>query len=284
MHLNKIIVPDGILFISDVSQVVSLPISFLSLMLGSCKLFYFQRLGQHSDHDPSLTKTLKVAPLNFLLLAGILYSLILISSYYHLCVLLVIGFSSVVHYFCLSAVYRKEDQSKNIITVLYKNNKEFGTKETNNIFWMSVFSSWVAPCTLWANNKNIKNYFLLASSLITIVVNLLSIAVVYTLVSTVGLINNVNPPISHCYHRMDIFNVTKYRFDGGYNTSHVLLNICGSDDCLPTIRMCPENESLLESYEFWCFITGIILMFISAGASLCLQILVNSEIGLSNIN
>ena len=253
-------------------------------MLGSCKLFYFQRLGEYSDHDPSLTKTLIAAPLNFLLLAGILYSLILISSYYHLFVLLVIGFSSAVHYFCLNAAYRRKAELVEIIEKLYKNNKEFGTKETNHLFWMSVFTSWVAPCTVWANNKNIKKYFLLSSSAITIAVNMMSIIVAFILVRTVGLIDNVNPPISHCYNDTAIYNESSYHVYDSSNSSDKLFNICGSDDCLPTIRMCPKNESLIENYEFWCFIVGIILLFISAGASLCLQILGNSEIGLSNIN
>jgi hypothetical protein len=242
-------------------------------MMGSCKLFYFQRHGEYSDHDPSLTKTLIAALLNFLLLAGNLYSLILISSYYQPLVFLVIGVSSFVHCFCLSAVYREKAQLEKLHLL-----NEFGMDKTNYIFWMSVFTSWVSPCTVWANNKGIKKYFLLSSSAITIAVNMLSITVVYTLVSTVGLMDNVNPPISHCYQTKDIFNATNYRFHDSYNSSHQIFNICGSDDCLPTIRMCPENESILENYDFWCFITGVILLLISAGASVCLQILASYEI------
>jgi hypothetical protein len=95
----------------------------------------------------------------------------------------------------------------------------------------------------------------------------MSIAVVFTLVSTVGLIDNVNPPITHCYKPRDIFNESIYHVYDGSNSSFQLFNICGSDDCLPTIRMCPENESFFESLEVVCFMTGILLLFISAGAS-----------------
>ncbi len=247
-------------------------------MLGSCKLFYFQRLGQYSDHDPSLTKTLIAAPLNFLLLAGILYSLILISSYYHLCVLLVIGFSSVVHYFCLSAVYREKNQLTKIIDKLYDGKNEIGTKETNNIFWMSVFTSWVAPCTVWANNKDIKTRFLLSSSAITIVVNMLSIAVVYIRVSTIGLMDNVSPPVSHCYPTKDIFNASNYLFYEGYNSSHKLLNICGHGECLPMIQICSESQSLFENADFLCSLMGIMLLLISLFASAWLQGLESNSI------
>ena len=68
----------------------------------------------------------------------------------------------------------------------------------------------------------------------------------------------------------------------GSNSSFQLFNICGSDDCLPTIWMCPENESFFESLEFVCFMTGILLLFMSAGASVCLQILGSSEINNQN--
>jgi hypothetical protein len=245
-------------------------------MLGSCKLFYFQRLGEYSDHDPSLTKTLIAAPLNFLLLAGILYSLILISSYYHLFVLLVIGFSSVVHYFCLSAVYREKNQSTKIVEKLYDGKNEIGSKETNNIFWMSVFTSWVAPCTVWANNKDIKTRFLLLSSAITIAVNMLSITAVYVLVSSVGLMDNVNPPISHCYPTKDIFNASNYLFYEGYNSSHGILNICGHGECLPMIQIC--SESFFDNADFLCSLIGIIFLLISLGASAWLQGLESNSI------
>jgi ankyrin repeat protein len=187
---------------------------------------------------------------------------------------LVVSLSTFVQYICLKAVYEKKTKLDEIIEKLYNNQKEYGTNETNNIFWMSVFTSWVAPCTVWANNKSIKTRFLLSSSTITIVVNLLSIAVVFTLVSTVGLMDNVNPPISHCYKTKDIFNATKYRFYEGNNSLHQIISICGHDDtCLPTIRICSENEDLLENADFLCFMTGIFLLLTSFAASLCLQLL-----------
>ncbi len=241
--------------------------------MASCKLYFSQRLGLFSDHEPSLEKFLVTALPIVFLLSGNLYSLILISSYYQPLVFLVIGVSSFVHCFCLSAVYREKAQLEKLHLL-----NEFEMDKTNYIFWMSVFTSWVSPCTVWANNKSIKKYFLLSSSAITIAVNMLSITAVYILVSTVGLMDNVNPPISHCFNYTAIFNATNYRFYDSYNSSHQILNICGSDDCLPTIRMCPENQSILENYDFWCFIVGIILLCISIGASVCLQILASYEI------
>jgi ankyrin repeat protein len=269
---------------SEPIQLVSIPISFISLGWASFKLYYFQRLGPYSDHDPSIKLFLVTTLPIIFLLSGNLYSLILISSYYQLWVVLVIGLSSSVHYIWLNAIYQKKTELDEIILMLYQKNKEFGTKETNHLFWMSVFTSWVAPCTVWANNKNIKKYFLLSSSAITIVVNLLSIAVVYTLVRTAGLIDNVNPPISHCHNDTAIYNESSYHVYDSSNSSDKLFNICGSDDCLPTIRMCPENESFFESLEFVCFMTGILLLFISAGASVCLQILGSSKINNQNLS
>jgi hypothetical protein len=211
------------------------------------------------------------------LVSGNLYSLILISSYYQLFVLLVIGLSSFVHYICLRAVYRKKTDFDEIIEKLYKQNKNFGTKETNNIFWMSVFISWVAPCTVWANNKSIRTRFLLLSSCITIAVNMLSIIFVYICVNKVGLLDNVNPPITHFYNDTALFNATNYLFYECSNSSHKLFCFSGSEKCLPTIRICLGHEGLLENLDFQCCILGILLLCFSLVASACLQVLGNND-------
>jgi ankyrin repeat protein len=211
------------------------------------------------------------------LLSGNLYSLILISSYYQLFVLLVIGLSSFVHYICLKAVYRKKTNLDEIIEKLYKKNKNFGTKETNNIFWMSVFTSWVAPCTVWANNKSIKTRFLLLSSFITIAVNMLSIIFVYIRVNKVGLMDSVNPPITHSYNDTALFNTTNYLLYECFNSSHKLFCFSGSEKCLPKIRICLRNEGLLENVDFQCCMLGILFLCFSLVASGCLQDLGNND-------
>jgi hypothetical protein len=55
---------------------------------------------------------------------------------------------------------------------MYDNEKEYGTNEIKNIFWIAVFTSWESPCSLWENNLSRKSKFLPVSSLITITVHL----------------------------------------------------------------------------------------------------------------
>ena len=270
-NLNKV----TFFFLSAKTQLASFSITNFSLILGSCKLYYFQRLGHYSDHEPSLKMILFASfPMMFLVF-GILLSLVLISTYYQLWVLAVIFFSSFVHCICLKAVYRKKSASENIIKKLYNNKKEYGSNETSNIFWMSVLTSWVAPCTVWTNNFAIKTRFLFFSSLITIAVNLLSILVVYILVITVGLMDNVNPPITHCYQTIDIFNSTNYQFTFQVNDPTPRLFIC-EHDCMPVINKCSGNGGLLENYDFLFCIFVIVLLLLSLGASVCLQFLASN--------
>ncbi len=273
LSLSLFIVKIYFLFLEPI-QLVSIPISFISLVWASIKLFYFQRLGPYSDHDPSIKMILSTSLPIIFLLFGNLYSLILISSYYQLWILLVIGLSFVVQCIVLKATYLKKPDMIHIIKQLYNGNKEFGTKETNNIFWMSVLISWVAPCTVWANNTAMKTRFILSSSRITIAVNMLSITAVFICVNTVGLMENVNPPISHCYKPTYIFNERSYYLYDSSNSSHKLFRSSGS---LPMIRICSENESLFKNFDFWCYLTGISLLFFSWVASALLQVLGNND-------
>ncbi len=257
------------------SQLLSLPISFLSLVLASSRLFYSQRLGSFSDHGPSWKMTLMAAIPIMFLLPGLLYALIFIASYYRVFVILVIVLASAMNYFVLNFMYNNKSQTEEVTDSFYKTGKEYGTKETKFIFWMAVFTAWISPCTVWTNNFAKKTRFLLVSSSLTIAVDLLSVSIVYFLVCKAGLINNINPPISHCHElntENKLFNTSKYQLYFNSNSSGSILHICRSNDpCLQIIRICSENEGLLENYDFWCYILGFSLLLLSWFASVCLQ-------------
>jgi hypothetical protein len=166
----------------------------------------------------------------------------------------VVAGSSLVQYICLCLVYLKKTESENLIEKLYNCQLEYGTKAIRYLpairylFYLE-FLYWVSPCTVWASNFAINT------------------------VGTVGLMNNVNPPITHCYNDTILFNATNYQFYNCSNSSHQLLNICRSGHCLPTICICYENESLFGNLDFLCFMIGVLLLFISLVAAACLQCL-----------
>ncbi len=212
--------------------------------------------------------------LNIFFLPGFLYSLILIASYYQLYVLVVIGVSALLNYIILKAIYFNKKESETIIKEIYRCEKEYGTKEMNNVFWMTVYTGWVSPCTVWCNNFAVKTKFLLVSSSITTAVYVLSITALYFHVSSVGLIDEVNPPVSHCFNNTKFFNSSNYQFHFGEHLSFGTLNICQqSDECFPKIRICSDNENPTDYLDLVCFKIGYSLLSLSFCSSICLQIL-----------
>ena len=54
-----------------------------------------------------------------------------------------------------------------IVSIFYKL-RELGNKEAKQMFFNCVFTSWISPCAVWANNSLKRTKFLLHSVLITI--------------------------------------------------------------------------------------------------------------------
>jgi ankyrin repeat protein len=211
---------------------------------------------------------------NISFLPGFLYSLILITSYFQLYVLVVIGASALLNYIILKAIYFDKKETETIIKTLYHSEKEYGTKELNKVFWMTVYTAWVSPCTVWANNFALKTKFLFVSSSVTIAVNFLSITLLYIFVHFNGLIDEVNPPFSHCFINTEFFNSSNYQFHFSENLSVITLNICEqNDECFPTIRICSDNENPTDYLDLVCFKIGYSLFILSFCSSICLQIL-----------
>ena len=146
---------------------MSLPMSFLSLVLASVKLFYSQRLGIFSEPDPCFLMTISVLPLNALLISGPLFTLILVASYHQISIVFLIMAVLALNWVILKKIYFSKDQKMVLIREIYNNMKESGTKEASQIFYHSVFTSWISPCTVWVNNNLKRSKFLITTSLIT---------------------------------------------------------------------------------------------------------------------
>jgi ankyrin repeat protein len=161
------------IFFSAIPQLVSLPISILSLALASCRLYYSQRLGTFSEPDPSLKMILIILLPIICLISGILYSFIFIAIFYEWIAIVLLAVTLLANYIILKSIYCRTPEIEKNIERLYNNQKESGTKEINHLFWMSIFTAWVSPCSVWTNNLSSKSRFLLFSSSITIAVHLL---------------------------------------------------------------------------------------------------------------
>jgi ankyrin repeat protein len=165
---------------------------------------------------------------------------------------------------------------KKIIDTFYNNQKEFGTKESNAIFFNAMFTSWVSPCTVWTNTFMEKSKFLMLSSSITLSVHLLNLINLF-LISDLDMLSSIeNPPILHCFNSYKYFNNISYNYYYSKNFTTIMINICkNNEECLPQIRICSEDE--MSNTLMYTFIIpiGILFFSISFFASLCLQILSN---------
>ena len=173
------------MFISASSQCRGLPFSFLSLVLASVNLFYHQRLWKCSEPDPSLKMKVFAGCFVLFQIAGPLFNLIIMASYLQGYVLLSIacniGALFVVLYFMYFQKTNREE-IKNLYNNCSKPNareEKILHNETFSIFFTSIFTAWVSPCSVWSVYYLYKTHFLLVSSTITCLCQLVNIISIY---------------------------------------------------------------------------------------------------------
>jgi hypothetical protein len=203
---------------------------------------------------------------------GTLYSLVMMATYAHGYVVVLISTIVLLNSIILKSIFLGKTHMKSIIEKFYNQQKESGTKETNAIFLNAMFTSWVAPCTVWTS----KFKFLMVSSSITLPVHLLNFFTLF-LISNSNIMNQMeNPPILHCFHSHKNFSNISYNYYHSENETQRLINVCSqNDDCFPLIRICSENEMHNTLMNTYIIPIGILLFFSSFFSSLCLQILSN---------
>ncbi len=117
---------------------MSLLVSLVSLVLSSAKMFYSQRLGNYSDTDPHWKMIVFAMLINFLLLPGLLLSLIIVASYIQAFILLAILFVTLFNFVLLKLTYFQKDDQKILRKKLYPNDEENG-KKNQNLFFIQQF-------------------------------------------------------------------------------------------------------------------------------------------------
>jgi ankyrin repeat protein len=217
------------IYFSAIPQLVSLPISFLSLALASCRLFYSQRLGTFSEPDPSLKMILIILIPIICLISGILYSFIFITIFYEWISLVLIVVTLWANYFILKRIYLRAPEIEKNIDCLYNKQKEYGTKEINNLFWMSIFTAWVSPCSVWTNNLSSKSWFLLFSTSITVAVHLFGNILVYLTIKPIH-----TETLFHVYFYLGISLLILSLF------SSLFLQIYGNYCSMYSLTHCPK--------------------------------------------
>ena len=98
----------------------------------------------------------------------------------------------------------------------------------------ALFTSWISPCTVWANNIKCNSYFLLVSSFLTMFSHAVGIASIFIYIWFADLVLSNNPPITHCFSStyiislrfiLDLSVETVYRFASGCSSVGCILNL-----------------------------------------------------------
>jgi hypothetical protein len=189
---------------------MSIIVSFLCLVFASSKLYYSQRLGVFRDVDPPFSMVIYAAPLITFQIIFPLFSLILMAAYFKeyviVCIAIIMMANAIVIKFPCFKLFRNiwDLYGVDWSYLKMKKNMELGHQEVFEMFLTAIFTAWIAPCTVWANNSQVTKYFLLTSSFTTMICHCIGILSIYASVYFfLDMSNFDNPPVSHCFRRDD---------------------------------------------------------------------------------
>jgi ankyrin repeat protein len=154
---------------------------------------------------------------------------------------------------------------------------EHGRKEAEQIFYNSIFTSWISPCTVWSNNKMMRSKFLLCSAFTTIAINAVAQLFVLFFIDTFEINEKKNPPIFHCFQKSAVANMRNhYQLCDNKNKTDKLFTILDfNEGQLPKIRICTENEASAELLSNTIIPVGLGFNLLSLCAAIGLQMLGN---------
>ena len=186
--------------------------------MSSINLFYFQRIGKFADVHPSWKLRFFAALPMLYLLAGPLFVLVILTAYFRWWVLVHIIGIIVINFLVLKCPKLEDilypdvakmygNYSKYLQTfVIDKAHRDLAEAESDFIFYTAIFTSWLSPCTVWAHNLTCKSYFLLVSSLTTLIGHGVGLMFIYVLLLNSDLSDYANPPITHCFPTLKSFS------------------------------------------------------------------------------
>ena len=194
---------------TGVIQCCSTLVSFVSIAFSSIKLFYTQRLGRFQDVDPSLKMVAFVALPIVILISGPLVAVICMASYFkdkvivyivinivtNGCVLLLLPVLRRKLYPKFSNIYQRFESEEG------ENDVYLGEREIERTFFTAILTSWISPCTVWANSYRTKSYFLLVSSFTCLLLHTSGVAIIIYTAMYYPPSSFENPPITHCFER-----------------------------------------------------------------------------------
>ena len=257
-----------------------MPFSFISLVMASVDIFYTLRHGSFSEPDPSIKMVCFVVLFAVLLVLAPLSTLILIATYFHAFVIAHIFAIIIVNALIMKLLYFKERHLKRIkdlhISIKHKPfyDLEKVQHSSNFVFLVAIFTSWIAPCTVWFNNFEMKSYFLIILSTITMFGHSLGLLSIYMFMHRTGALSADSLPIFHCFTNEVINSNVSLQYTIQSHKDDSLIKIC-STNCLPILNLCTENENPSDFFVTCVLPPACVFIFCSWLSSLMLQYLGN---------
>ena len=137
------------------SQRWSVPTSYVSLTLGSIQLFYSQRLGIYSDITPPIFNKVVMVPFIMIQNLGILAAWVFFSLVFKGYVFILGALAILADYVVLETALFGWDMSEKVFDgKVAEVSEENRVRDPARLFWTSVLTSWIAPCSVWMNSTN----------------------------------------------------------------------------------------------------------------------------------
>ncbi len=151
-----------------------------------------------------------ILPFILILIAGPLSNLVVMASYCHGLVTVIIVLQIMLYnWFVLRIMFK--DKLQREINPLYSLKKAEKYSETvkekiaegrvqlEGMFMTAIFTAWISPCSVMINNKSHKSKFLIVSSTISVIGHIVGICGVAIFAKHRDLSQMSSPPISHCF-------------------------------------------------------------------------------------
>ncbi len=247
-----------------------MPLSFLSLIMASSKLYYLQRFGIFSDPNPSLLMVIPFLPFHFFLLLGNIFILCLLATYFKAGVLVFIALTMLLQTILGLLTFRNNGEEKKIYQYFYRNQETYAKAEIAHMFNIFLSTSWLSPCTVWVNNKLLNPKFLIKSALVSFVINCIALTILFFTEEIAISYFDSNPPIFHCFPKYGAQNfIPSYKHFSGHTLTDFISISESEETMLSKIRICSSDEQsndfflkYILPFGFGVFVLSLLSAFI----------------------
>ncbi len=247
------------------SQIVSMPLSLLSLCLAASKAYYHQRMEPLADPDPPFVwSLLLVLPLYFFITSITVLTWAVIFAHVRGLVIPMVVLS-ILNKWLLIKVFHTFSALSSLTTGVKEEDAREKLRTMHDLKQNSIFTSVLSPCVVGSHKVNLLALMGLSNSLCLGL--WLQCTVMILQQSPLNI--EENPPVTYCFQD-DQKNITQYI---GHSAG-LWFRVCGTN-CEPFIRTCGDNEDSLHHLLSVLIPNLNVMLFLSCLLCCLLQVLSN---------